>query len=80
MTMNTLDKTDTAHGAFLIQQNAVCSCCTEDDPPLVVVKCPACNGDFCNECTDLDAWMNDLVTCCTHCEHTSMNTTKSNEA
>ena len=39
----------------------------EDCPP--AYTCPECGSDFCDHCTDMEAWLSDLVKICPHCGH-----------
>lgn len=31
--------------------------------------CPSCGQDFCDSCTDLEAWRHDRWKACPHCGH-----------
>ena len=44
---------------------AECETCVDGMNP--VYRCPTCLQTFCNGCTDLDAWLEDLHKVCPHC-------------
>ena len=44
-----------------------CNSHEDGDGPEAAYTCPECGQDLCDSCTDLEAWLSNMVRMCPHC-------------